>query len=98
MISAFLFVFDGLVTLIQIVLFVWIVVSWLVAFDVLNLRNPTVYQISTTLERIVNPMLAPIRRVIPPFGSVDISPIIFLLLLGGLRILVHAIAAGNPFG
>lgn len=98
MISAFLFVFDGLVSLIQLVLFAWIVVSWLVAFDVLNLRNPTVYQISTTLERIVSPMLAPIRRVIPPLGSIDISPIIFLLLLGGLRILVHAVLLGNPLG
>ena len=98
MISAFLFVFNGLISLIQLVLFIWIVVSWLVAFDVLNLRNPTVYTISTTLERIVNPMLAPIRRFVPLMGNIDISPVIFLLLLGGLRILVNQVLLGNPFG
>ena len=98
MISAFLFIFDGLVSLIQLILFVWIVISWLVAFDVLNLRNPTVYRISNALERIVDPMLAPVRRFIPPIGGLDISPIIFLLLLGGLRILVHMVLQGNPLG
>ena len=98
MISAFLFIFDGLISLIQLVLFVWIVVSWLVAFDVLNLRNPTVYRISHALERVVDPMLAPVRRFIPPIGGLDISPIIFLLLLGGLKILVHLVLQGNPLG
>lgn len=98
MISAFLFIFDGLISLIQLVLFVWIVISWLVAFDVLNLRNPTVYRISNALERVVDPLLAPIRRFIPPIGGLDISPIIFLLLLGGLRILVHSVLQGNPLG
>ena len=98
MISAFLFIFDGLVSLIQLILFVWIVISWLVAFDVLNLRNPTVYRISNALERIVDPLLAPVRRFIPPIGGLDISPIIFLLLLGGLRILVHMVLQGNPLG
>lgn len=98
MISAFLYVFDGLVGLIQLILLIWVVLSWLVAFDVLNLRNPTVYRISAAIERVVDPMLAPIRRFVPTIGGLDISPLILLLLLGGLKILVHMVLAGNPLG
>ena len=98
MISAFLYVFDGLIGLIQLVLLIWVVVSWLIAFDVLNLRNPTVYRINTALDRIVAPFLAPIQRVIPSIGGLDISPLILLLLLGALKILVHMVLQGNPLG
>ena len=61
------------------------IMSWLVAFDVINLRNQAVYQISTFLERVTGPVLRPFQRIIPPLGGVDISAIIVLLLITGVQ-------------
>ena len=57
------------------------VLSWLVAFDVVNLRNPRVRQAAGLLERVTAPILWPFRRVIPPFGGVDVTPIIALIVI-----------------
>ena len=52
------------------------VMSWLVAFDVINLRNRFVYNVARFLEAVTRPVLAPFQKIIPPLGGVDISPII----------------------
>lgn len=65
------------------------VMSWLVAFNVLNPRNRLVYSIGSFLEAVTQPVLAPFRRVIPPLGGVDISPIVVLLLLRFLQIIFN---------
>ena len=92
--SAILFIFHALIDLAILVVFVSAILSWLVAFDVINVRNPTVRQIVQVLDRIVDPMLRPIRRVLPNLGGVDISPIILLILLKALEILVDRTVAG----
>ena len=67
--------------------FVWwliiasVVVSWLVAFGVLNTRNDVVYRALDILNRITDPILRPIRRLIPPMGGLDLSPMIVLLII-----------------
>ena len=67
--------------------FVWwliiasVVVSWLVAFGVLNTRNDVVYRALDILNRITDPILRPIRRLIPPMGGMDLSPMIVLLII-----------------
>ena len=67
--------------------FVWwliiasVVVSWLVAFGVLNTRNDVVYRALDILNRITDPLLRPIRRLIPPMGGLDLSPMIVLLII-----------------
>ncbi|MFC4442749.1 YggT family protein [Caulobacter henricii] len=61
------------------------VMSWLVAFDVINLRNPAVYQVSTFLDRVTGPVLRPFQRIIPPLGGVDLSAIVVLLLITGVK-------------
>ena len=86
--SAILFIFHALVELAIVVVFVSAILSWLIAFDVINVRNPTVRQITVWLDRVTDPMLRPIRRVLPNLGGVDISPIILLILLKALEILV----------
>lgn len=86
--SAILFLVYAILQLLMLVIIVSAVLSWLIAFDVLNMRNPTVYRIYTGLERFTQPLLAPIRRFVPPLGGLDLSPIIFLLLLQALRILI----------
>ncbi|OXT02347.1 hypothetical protein B7H23_05440 [Notoacmeibacter marinus] len=58
-----------------------IVVSWLIAFDIINTRNRFVYTVWDFLNRITDPVLAPIRRFMPNLGGIDISPIILFLII-----------------
>jgi YggT family protein len=79
------FVFVVLHYLLQAV--IWIVIanailSWLIAFDVLNMRNRTARQIVVFLDAMTRPLLAPFRRVIPPLGGIDITPVILIILVG----------------
>ena len=76
-----------------ITLYVWLliasaVLSWLIAFNVVNLRNPIVMQVADFLDRVTEPALRPIRRVLPNLGGIDISPIILILLLYFVRNLI----------
>jgi YggT family protein len=87
--SAILFLFNSLVDLAIFVVIVSAILSWLIAFDVLNVRNPTVYRIAMALERLTDPLLGPVRRFIPNLGGIDISPVILILLLQALKILVN---------
>jgi YggT family protein len=65
-----------------------VVLSWLFAFNIVNVNNPTVRQISYGLSRMTDPLLAPIRRILPSLGGLDLSPIILLILLEFLRQLI----------
>jgi YggT family protein len=57
------------------------ILSWLIAFNVVNTRNPFVAAVAEFLYRITEPLLAPIRRIMPNLGGLDISPIILILLI-----------------
>lgn len=61
------------------------IISWLVAFNVINTQNRFVYALLNFLYRITEPALRPFRRMIPNLGGVDISPIILILILVFLR-------------
>ena len=67
--------------------------SWLFAFDVINHRNRFVNQVAMFLDSITGPILAPFRRIIPPLGGMDISPIVVLLLINFARILFNRMSA-----
>ena len=71
------------------------IISWLFAFDVINRRNRFVNQVADLLDRITAPLLEPFRRIIPPLGGIDISPIVVLLLINFVRILFNRMTA--PF-
>jgi YggT family protein len=65
---------------------IWIIianaiVSWLIAFDVINMRNHIVFQIVKFLDAVTRPILRPLRRFIPPLGGIDITPVILIILL-----------------
>ncbi len=68
-----------------------VIMSWLVAFGIVNRSNPYVRQIGAALERLTEPLLRPIRRLLPDLGGIDISPIILLIGLQFLGILVDNI-------
>ena len=57
------------------------IVSWLLAFDVINFRNDLVRSIWNFLNAVTEPLLRPIRNILPNLGGIDVSPIILLLLL-----------------
>lgn len=74
-------------------LYIWILIasaimSWLIAFKVVNTYNRVVASIAEVLYRLTEPVLAPIRRVLPTMGGLDLSPIVLILLLYFLRDLV----------
>ena len=74
-----------------------VVVSWLVAFNILNTHNRFVFSILDTTYKLTDPVLNKIRKFVPTFGSIDISPIILILGLMFLRNLVFEIFAPNLF-
>ena len=74
-----------LLTLYIYVLIAAAVLSWLVAFNVVNSRNNVVAMIGQFLYRITEPVLRPIRNILPDLGGIDISPIILLLIIYFLR-------------
>ena len=81
-----------------ITLYVWLVIasavlSWLVAFNVVNTQNRFVYAVGDFLYKVTEPVLRPIRRIMPNLGGVDISPIILILGLYFLRSLMFEIFA-----
>ncbi|HLH50375.1 MAG TPA: YggT family protein [Roseiarcus sp.] len=57
------------------------ILSWLIAFNVVNIRNDFVRSIWTLLNNLTEPVLRPIRRAMPNLGAIDISPVILLLLV-----------------
>ena len=67
-------------------LMIWFIIaqailSWLVAFDVINYRNRFVYSVGNFQDQVTRPLLEPFRRIIPLIGGVDLSPIALFLLL-----------------
>ncbi|CAN5694320.1 YggT family protein [soil metagenome] len=71
-------------------IFTWIVIagaimSWLVAFGVVNVRNQFIRVVVDMLYRLTEPLLRPIRRVLPNLGGVDIAPVVLLVALAVLR-------------
>jgi YggT family protein len=74
------------VILLVLQLYVWLLIaaailSWLVAFNVVNTRNQFVGTVADFLYRITEPVLRPIRNLMPNFGGLDISPIIVILII-----------------
>ena len=71
-------------------LYIWVVIasailSWLIAFNVVNTSNRFVYSVVETLYRLTEPALRPIRGIIPNLGGIDISPVILILFLLFIR-------------
>jgi YggT family protein len=76
---------DTLITLYIWCLILSAVLSWLVAFNVVNTRNRFVFMLGDFLYRITEPALRPVRRFLPSLGGIDISPVVVILLLFFLR-------------
>ena len=71
--------------------------SWLVAFNVVNVRNPVVGMIGDFLYRITEPALRPIRNMMPSLGGIDISPVILILIIIFIRYCIELYVLPNVF-
>jgi YggT family protein len=78
-------------------LLVWLIIgqailSWLVAFNVINTSSPFVRSLLTGLDRLTAPLYRPIRRLLPDFGGLDFSPLVLILAIQVLRMLIDGLA------
>lgn len=75
------------------------VLSWLIAFDVINTRSQAVWSIRRVLDALTEPVYRPIRRFVPPLGGLDFTPMIVLLGLYFLRdVITHGLVSGAVYG
>ena len=83
-------------------IYIWLIVinvvlSWLVAFNVLNTQNRFVFTVLNTTHQLTDPLLNKIRKFIPNLGSIDISPVVLILLLIFIRNLFFELLAPKLF-
>lgn len=78
---SFLILIDSIVNLIVWLLILQVILSWLIAFNILNLENKFVFQIHYSLHKLTNPLLSPIQQLLPNMGGLDISPVILIIVL-----------------
>ena len=88
---------DSIITIYLWIIIINAVLSWLVAFNILNTQNRFVFSVLDTTYKMTDPILNKIRRFIPTFGSIDVSPVILILLLMFLRNLIFEIFAPGLF-
>lgn len=82
------FIMGSLLQLLLLAIIISAILSWLFAFDVINHRNRFVNQVAGFLDSVVSPVLAPFRRIIPPLGGIDISPIVVILIIRGIQLIL----------
>ena len=75
------------------IIIVQAILSWLIAFNVVNMSSPFVRSVATALDRLTAPLYRPIRRFLPDFGGIDFSPLVVLLLIMVLQKLLAGAAA-----
>ena len=87
--NALFWLIDQVIGLYLMLVIIQVVLSWLVAFNVVNTSNRFVYLVGDILYRVTEPALKPVRRILPAMGGMDFSPVVLILLLYFLQILVQ---------
>jgi YggT family protein len=77
-----------ILSVVQFIIFAHIIMSWLINFQVLNLRQPLVAQLWDGLNRLLEPMYSRIRSILPNMGGLDLAPLVVLLAVYALRIVL----------
>ena len=93
MVMAIFGVLDLLLRVLSYIIIAQAIISWLVAFNVINTHNDFVRSFLAALDRLTEPLYRPIRRILPDFGGIDFSPLVVLLLIYVARILLAGVAA-----
>lgn len=87
--NALFILIDSALSIYMWLLIVWVILSWLVGFNVINTHNRFVAMAMDFLYRITEPALRPFRRIIPDLGGIDVSPLLLILMIGFLRNLIR---------
>jgi len=88
---------DSIITIYLWIIIINAVLSWLVAFNILNTQNRFVFSVLDATYKMTDPALNKIRSFLPTFGSIDLSPVVLILILMFLRNLVFEIFAPGLF-
>lgn len=91
MLFAVVDILNLLLTIVTWVIIIQVVLSWLVAFNVLNTHSQGVRTFATAIDRITEPMYRPIRRILPDFGGIDFSPLVVLILIQVIKKLLAGV-------
>ena len=92
-----LILLDSVVTIYIWILIINALLSWLIAFNVLNTSNRLVYSLLDISYKMTDPLLRPIRNFLPNLGNIDVSPVVLILLLMFLRNLIFEFLAPAMF-
>ena len=98
MVHALFNVADYLLWILSIVIIIQVVISWLLAFGVLNTRSDGVRAFAIALERLTAPIYRPIRAMLPDFGGLDFSPLVVLIVIQILRMLLGGAETSLTYG
>ena len=93
MLLAFFQILDLLLRILGWVIIGQVILSWLVAFNVLNTSSAGLRAFLQALERLTAPLYRPIRKIMPDFGGIDFSPLVLLILIQIVRMLLGGLAA-----
>ena len=93
MIIALFQIVDMLLKVLTWIIIIQAILSWLVAFNVINTHSDFMRNLLYALDRLTEPLYRPIRKILPDFGGIDFSPIVVLLIIYALRILLAGVAA-----
>ena len=91
------FLVDSVINIYIWLIIINVILSWLVAFNVLNTQNRFVFAVLNATHQLTDPVLNKIRKFIPNLGSIDISPVVLILLLFFIRNLFFELLAPNLF-
>ena len=98
MVAALVSIADLLLDILWWVIIVQVVLSWLIAFNVLNVHSGGVRNFIVALDRLTAPLYRPIRRMLPDFGGIDFSPLVILILIQVLKKLLAGVINQYYFG
>jgi len=97
MIFAILQTLSFILNIVWWIFLIMIIMSWLISFNVINTRNQFVANVWRVLNQITEPILSPIRRIIPPMGGLDLSPLIVFVIIFFLQNLIASYARTGSF-
>ena len=78
-----------ILSVVKFVMIVQIIMSWLINFQVLNVRQPLVYQIWEGLSRLLEPIYRPIRKILPPMGGLDLAPLVAFIAIYAIERIIY---------
>ena len=87
--NALFYLVNSAIDLLFFIIILQVIISWLIAFNILNTYNQFIGQIIFFLNRITFPLLSPIKKILPNLGPIDISPVIVLILLKVLQVYIN---------